>query len=279
LAEGNSIRSISRFTRVHKKTVLRLLVDFGGRCRDFLSDRLRGLTLRHVQCDEIWTFVAKKQGRLPVEERGRYDIGDQYVWVAFDQDTKLVPAFAVGKRSADMCRRFMVDLAGRLVRPKPHASDAHAFQPEGYRPIVQLSTDAYAAYREAVDLAFGPHVEYGQLIKDYRNVDQPGRYAPPEMIATERRVIRGEIEPFEICTSHVERNNLTMRTFLKRFQRLSLGFSKKLANLIAAVSLHFAYYNFCWKPATLGKITPAMAAGVVNRPWRMDDLFAAVATT
>ncbi len=138
---------------------------------------------------------------------------------------------------------------------------------------------------EAVDMFFGPYAKYGQLIKDYRNADQPGRYAPPEMVGTDRRGIFGigEHELDTICTSHVERCNLTARTFMRRFTRLALGFSKKLENLQAAVDLHFAYYNFCWRPRYSDdsgrrgqlRVTPAMAAGVVNRLWNFNDLVSA----
>ena len=167
----------------------------------------------------------------------------------------------------------MMDLARRLDTPKPHDSDDRDFKPGAYQPVCRISTDAFAAYAEAVDLAFGPYVQYGQLTKDYRNADQPGRYAPPEMVNADRRLIFGDFDPFTICTSHVERNNLSIRTFVKRFTRLSLGFSKKLDNLCAAVALHMAYYNFCWRPKPLGGITPAMAAGVTNTLWNFDHLY------
>jgi hypothetical protein len=150
-------------------------------------------------------------------------------------------------------------------------------------PVVQLSSDGFAAYPEAVDLAFGPYVKYGQIIKDYRNVDQPGRYAPPEMVATERRGVYGmnEFQERTICTSHVERHNLTIRTLMRRFTRLALGFSKKLENLEAAVAGFLAYYNFCWRtryPDHSGKSgqrrpPAAMLAGVTDRLWTFDDLF------
>lgn len=276
LVEGNSIRSVSRLTGCHKKTVTRLMVDFGNGCREFLDERMRGLTLGHVQCDEIWTFVQKKQSRLTLLERAeRHDIGDVYLWTALDQETRLIPSFAVGKRSADNARRFMMDLASRLEWPGTHASDAHAWLEAQYRPIVQISADGFAAYPEAVDLAFGPYAKYGQIIKDYRNAILP--YTPSEMVGTKRHGIRGTDKRQErsICTSHVERNNLTFRTFMKRFTRLALGFSKKLENLEAAVALHIAYYNFCWRPGKL-RVTPAMAAGVTNYLWNMEQLFEAV---
>lgn len=174
-----------------------------------------------------------------------------------------------------MARRFMLDLAGRLRIPKPHESDAHAYERPGYRTVIQLSTDAFAGYSEAVDLAFAKYVNYGQLNKSYRNADQPGRYAPPEMVGSDRRVVIGSLLPWDICTSHVERNNLTIRTFLRRFTRLSLGFSKKLENLCAAVALHAAHYNYCRIHSTL-RMTPAMKAGLISRPWSIADLYAEI---
>jgi IS1 family transposase len=274
LCEGNSLRSIERLTGVQKKTVGRLLLKVGAACRELLDERMRDLTLAHVQVDEIWTFVQKKQSRLTIDERAyRGDIGDMYLWVALDTDTKLVPTFAVGKRSADMARRLMVDLRSRLVAParKPHDSDAHAYKAEGYEPITQISTDGFSPYPEAVDLAFGPHVKFGTIIKEYKNANMA--YTPSEMVGTKRRGVQG-IGPRQertICTSHVERNNLTIRTFMRRFTRLSLGFSKKLDHLAAAIALHVAHYNFCRIHGSL-KMTPAMAAEVTNAPWTLAEL-------
>lgn len=285
LVEGNSLRSTSRLTGVHRTAIQDLLVRFGGQCREFMDRELRGLHLNHIEIDEIWSFVGKKQAMLTVEERAsRHDLGDVYLWTCLDAETKLIPTFAVGKRSADNARRLLMDLAGRLVFPQAGSADPHAFKINVYQPVTQISTDGFAGYPEAVDLAFGPFVRYGQIIKSYRNADQPGRYAAPEMVEAERREIRNVDDLFTICTSHVERNNLTIRTFMKRFTRLSLGFSKKLENHVAACSLFIAYYNFCWRPRHTdysgqpGRLrpTPAMAAGVVERLWRMDDLFDAV---
>jgi IS1 family transposase len=284
LLEGNSIRSTERITGVHRDTICRLLVRFGTACKSFMDKRLRGLTLEHVEVDEIWTFVAKKQGRLTPEEKAEcHDIGEVYLWTALDKETKLVASFLVGKRSADNARRLMMDLASRLVMPKPHDSDPHAYKGGGYVRITQISSDGFQGYPEAVDLAFGPYVRYGQIIKDYRNVDLPGRYAPPEMIATERRAIFGMNEQQErtICTSHVERHNLTIRTLMKRFTRLCLGFSKKLENLEAACAMFLAYYNFCWRTrypdwsGKPGKRRPpaAVMAGVVSSLWTFERLY------
>jgi IS1 family transposase len=285
LLEGSSIRATERLTGVHRDTICRLLVKFGTRCRDFLDREMHDLTLDHIEVDEVWTFVGKKQRQLTtIEKEESGVIGDMYLWSCVDAKTKLIPTFAVGKRSADMARRLMMDLAGRLRFPHPGAADSRNFQPGAFEPITQISTDGFAGYPEAVDLAFGPYVMYGQIIKDYRNADQPGRYAPPEMIGSQRRGIFAinEDEERTICTSHVERNNMTVRTFMKRFNRLTLGFSKKLENLIAAVSMFVAFYNYCWRTRLPGKsgryrVTAAMAAGLVGNVWSVEDLFRAVA--
>ncbi|MCI0331808.1 MAG: hypothetical protein L0228_01115 [Planctomycetes bacterium] len=282
LAEGNSLRSVERLTNVQKKTATRLLVRFGHACRQFLDEEMRGLKLEHLEVDEVWTFVGKKQARVHVDDTLTSPHGDTYLWVALDQETKLVPTFIVGKRSADMARRLMVDLSSRLVFLRPQNWYSEVFE-----HVTQISTDGFKAYPEAVDLAFGPHVKYGTIIKDYRNADRrPGNYSPAKIIGTTRQTRYGmdEDELWSICTSHVERNNLTTRTFMRRFARLSLGFSKKLENLAAATALHFANYNFCWRPRhsdDSGKsgqlrVTPAMAAGVTSRLWKFDDLFSEV---
>lgn len=163
-------------------------------------------------------------------------------------------------------------LAGRLEWPNQHQSDAHGFASGGYRPIIQISTDGFAAYPEAVDLAFGPYAKYGTIVKEYRNAGMD--YTPSEMIGTKRRAVFSmqESELGTICTSHVERNNLTIRTFMRRFTRLAIGFSKKFGNLESAVNLHIAYFNFCWRPATLEGETPAQAAGITNHTWSFHEL-------
>lgn len=282
LAEGGSIRSTERITGLHRDTVCRLLVLFGNACAEFLDKRMRGLTLTHLQFDEQWTYVAKKQSRLTLDQRAESsELGDMYLWTCVDQETKLMPAFLIGKRSADNARRFMQDVATRLVMPKPHASDAHAFAIGHFRPIVQISTDGFAGYPEAVDLAFGPYAKYGQIIKDYRNANVV--YEPSEMVGTKRTGIRGidENEVRSIGTSHIERLNGTQRLFLKRLNRLTLCFSKKLANLQAAFALFAAYYNYCWqtrKPGNTSKKrgTAAMMAGLAGHVWSFDELFDAV---
>ena len=281
LTEGSSIRRCERVTGVHRDTICRLVVRFGNACREFMDERMQGLTLGHLQLDEQWTFVGKKQARLTVDEKAeRSDIGDVYLWTAIDEETKLVPTFALGKRSADNARRFLVDLRSRLGNmPKPHESDAHAYREAGYTAITQISTDGFAAYPEAVDLAFGPYVKYGVVIKEYRSARM--EYTPSEIVGTERRSVSGGVDPWSICTSHIERHNLTNRIFMKRFNRLTLCFSKKIDNLAAAVGMYMAYYNYCWQPRMPGKsgrkrVTPAMAAKLAGHVWSFQELFETV---
>ncbi len=282
LTEGMSIRATERTTGVNRNTLMKLIVLFGNACQRFLDVRMRGLKLDHLQFDEQWTFVAKKQSPLTINERAESsEQGDMYLWTCIDQTTKLMPSFMVGKRSADSARRFMMDVAARLTMPNPHASDAHAYAAGGYQPVVQISTDGFAAYPEAVDLAFGPYVKFGTIIKDYRNANMI--YTPSEMVGTKRTVRRNirEREERTICTSHVERLNGTQRVFLKRLNRLTLCFSKKLANLEASFAMFAAYYNYCWqtrKPGKSGQKRPtaAMMAGLAGHVWSFDELFTAV---
>ena len=282
LTEGMSVRATERTTGINRNTLCKLIVLFGDACRKFLHGKMQGLTLSHLQFDEQWTWVGRKNARLTVTEKAeRHDIGDVYIWTCIDQRTKLMPAFLIGKRSADNARRFMMDVASRLNMPKPHASDAHAFKVEGYQPITQISTDGFQGYPEAVDLAFGPYVRYGVIIKEYRNASMI--YTPSEMVGTKRNGIRG-IGPRQertITTSHVERLNGTQRVFLKRLNRLTLCFSKKLRNLEAAFAMFAAYYNFCWqtrKPGKSGQKRPtaAMMTGLAGHVWSFDELFETV---
>ncbi|HVX11170.1 MAG TPA: hypothetical protein VHC22_08325 [Pirellulales bacterium] len=282
LVEGSSIRSTARVTGLDKNTVCKLLVYFGDACRKFLDQRMRGLTLDHLQFDEQWTFVFKKQSRLTVAEQATcHNKGDIYLWTCIDQTTKLMPSFRIGKRTGDNARRFMLDVAGRLVWPKPHESDDHAFKSGSFKRLLQISTDAFAAYPEAVDLAFGPYVRYGTIIKQYRNAKII--YTPSEMVGTKRTPRRGmtKADRWTICTSHVERLNGTQRLMLKRLNRLTYAFSKRLRNLEAAFSLFAAWYNYCWrtrKPGKSGKCRPTAAVmnGLADHTWSFDELFEAV---
>lgn len=280
LVEGNSIRATERITDMHRDTVCKVLVKFGEACKKFLDEQMQGLTPKHLQFDEQWTYVSRKQARLTVDEKAeRHDVGDIYLWTCIDKQTKLMPSFLIGKRSADNARRFMRDVASRVVFPKPGSSDDHAYQFGSFKPVVQISTDGFKGYPEAVDLAFGQFAEYGIIIKEYRNASM--KYDPNEMVGTKRDVQKGEINPFTICTSHVERLNGTQRLFMKRLNRLTYCFSKKLENLEAAFAMFAAYYNYCWQtrmPGKSGKKRPsaAMMAKLTSRVWSFEELFKTV---
>lgn len=281
LCEGNSLRGTARVTGSDKKSIGRFIMQFGAACQTFLDETLQNLTTDHIEVDEMWTFVAKKQKRLTVEQKATEGkIGDVYLWTAIEANSKLLVTYALGKRSADMARKFMTDLSDRLVLPKPHESDVTG----KFRIVTRISSDGFAGYPEAVDLAFGPYAEYGQVIKDFRSADMPGCYAPAEIVGMERKVIKGQFDERDICTSHVERHNLTVRTFMKRFARLTIAFSKKFECLAAAVAIFAAYYNFCWRtryPDDSGKRgrlrpTAAMMAGVTDHLWSFNEFYQTV---
>ena len=211
------------------------------------------LSSRRLQVDEIWSFVGKKQRRVTrTDDRQR--VGDMWTFVALDADTKLVPAYRVGKRTLHEATAFMADLSGRLTNR------------------VQLSSDALKSYVEATEQAFGADVDYGQIVKIYEAEPiGPGRYSPPRVKNTRRSVIAGRPDQSHISTSFVERQNLTMRMSMRRFTRLTNAFSKKRENLEAAVALHFAHYNFVRQHKSL-RVTPAIAAGVSDRLWSLEEL-------
>jgi IS1 family transposase len=262
LIEGNSISSTARFTGVHRDTCCRLLVRFGTACQKFLDREMQDLQLTHLEVDEMWTFVRKKQKRITGEEPDAGKIGDIYIFVAFDEATRLIPAYRVDRRNFEATAAFMDDLANRLKRPKPHASDSHAYNEGKYTPIIRISTDAFESYAEAVDMAFGPYAEYAQIRKRF---DSEGAHI-------DKKILRGNIEPKAVSTSLVERSNLTTRTFMRRCMRRTMGFSKKLENLQAAAATHVAYYNYCWCPKTI-KTTPAVKAGIAPKRMTFDQLY------
>jgi IS1 family transposase len=253
LVEGNSIRSTERMTDTHRDTIMRLMVEVGTGCAAIANDQMRGLNCRRIQCDEIWSYVGKKQMHLKQGDN-RTRLGDQWTFVAIDPDTKLVPAYRVGKRTREHAVAFMTNLSDRLSNR------------------VQISSDSLRTYVDAVERAFGADVDYGQIVKFYdAEPIGPGRYAPPRVTGVERTVIAGNPDQAHISTSHVERQNLTMRMSMRRFTRLTNAFSKKLENLQAAVALHFSHYNLVRLHKTL-RVTPAMAAGVSDRLWSLEEL-------
>ncbi|MGH7073268.1 MAG: IS1 family transposase [Stellaceae bacterium] len=253
LVEGNSIRSTERMTDTHRDTIMRLLVEVGTGCHAIMQERMCDLSCRRIQVDEIWAYVGKKQVHLkPGDNRQR--LGDQWTFVALDPDTKLVPTYRVGKRTGANAVAFMDDLSERLANR------------------VQISSDALATYVDAVERAFGTEVDYGQEVKFYdAEPIGAGRYAPPHVTSAQRTVIVGNPDQAHISTSLVERQNLTMRMSMRRFTRLTNAFSKKVENLQAAVALHFCHYNFVRMHKTI-RVTPAMAAGVENRLWSIEEL-------
>lgn len=255
LVEGNSIRSTARMVGVEHKTVMRVLLRVGERCQRLLDERMRNLPCRVVQVDEIWTYVGKKEKRLNGTD-DPFAVGDQYVFVALDSETKLIPSFRVGKRNAHNSWHFMRDLSERVVNR------------------LQLTTDGFRPYANAVDDAFGANVDYAMLVKMYSDSGQADtRYSPGEIVDARPIPIMGNPNPHLISTSHIERQNLTIRMQLRRFTRLTNAFSKKLENLKAALSLHFAWYNFCRVHSSL-RVTPAMASGICSEVWNLDRLLA-----
>ena len=259
LVEGNSINGTVRMTGVAKNTILKLLADLGSACLDYQEMTLRNLSLHYIECDEIWEFCYAKEKNVPTAHKGEFGYGDVWTWTAIDGETKLVPCWHVGGRDGENAWDFIVNLRSRLANR------------------VQLTTDGHKTYLEAVEGAFGADVDYAMLIKVYGQSPTEGqrRYSPPECIATNKQVIQGDPDKAHVSTSYVERQNLTMRMSMRRFIRLSNGFSKKVENHMHAISLHFMNYNFARPHKTLSKpypTTPAMAAGVADHVWTTEEI-------
>jgi IS1 family transposase len=257
LVEGNSIRSTVRLTGVAKNTVTKLLVGLGAAVARYQDETLQNLPCRNLQCDEIWSFCYAKQKHVTPEIREKNPAaGDVWTWTAIDRDTKLCVSWLVADRSAGSAWTFMQDVAGRLK----------------YR--IQLTTDGHKPYLQAVEDAFGADIDYAMLIKLYGN-DPEGekRYSPAKCIGTVVETIAGDPKAENICTSHVERQNLTMRMSMRRFTRLTNAFSRKIENHAAAVALYFMWYNFGRVHQTL-RVTPAMEAGVTDHVWSVEEIVA-----
>lgn len=258
LVEGNSIRATVRMTGAAKNTVFKLLADVGAACAAYQDKALRNLPCKRIQCDEIWSFVYAKQKNVADAKAAPEGAGDAWTWTAIDADTKLVASWMIGPRDGGIAYDFMQDLAGRLASR------------------VQLTTDGHKAYLEAVEAAFGADIDYAMLVKIYgepKNKSPERKYSPSSFCGTRVSTVTGDPEADAISTSYVERQNLTMRMSMRRFTRLTNGFSKKLENLGHAVALHFMYYNFGRIHQSL-RITPAMAAGVSDHVWSLEEIAA-----
>ncbi len=246
------MRAAARIADVSRNTVDKLLREVGAACLDYQDKTLRNLTCSRIQCDEIWSFVYAKQRNVP---KGMEDeAGTVWTWTAIDADTKLVPCWHVGSRNFEDATSFIDDLASRLSNR------------------VQLTTDGHKPYLEAIDNAFGNDIDYARLIKVYgATPDQQRRYSPSEFVEARPVPVTGDPEESHISTSFVERQNLTMRMSMRRFTRLTNGFSKKLANHMHAISLHYMYYNFGRAHGSL-KTTPAIKAGVTDHVWNLEEI-------
>ncbi len=266
LVEGCSIRSISRMTGCSKNTIAKLLLELGDACADYMDKALVNLPCKRVQCDEIWSFVGAKQKNVTPKLAAKGHAGDTWTWVAIDADTKLVCSWLVGKRDWETAHQFIDDLRGRLANR------------------IQLSTDGLKLYLNAVKYAFDEgreakgddkwDIDYAIINKIYSggNVGE-GRYSPAKCVGCEKKIKIGDPDPKHISTSYIERQNLTMRMSMRRFTRLTNAFSKKLENHVASLAIHYVYYNFVRIHQTL-RVTPAMAAGVTDRLWSIEDIVA-----
>jgi IS1 family transposase len=255
LVEGCSIRATVRMTGVAKNTIVKLLAELGRACEAYQMATLINLPCKRMQCDEIWSFVGAKQKNVPADKQGMWGIGDVWTWTAICADTKIVPSWLVADRSAEAARRFITDLAGRLASR------------------VQVTSDGLRLYVDAVEHAFGNDVDFAQLVKHYGREVAPEthRYSPAVCTGTEKIVRTGDPDMKHVSTSYVERQNLTMRMSMRRFTRLTNAFSKKVENHTHAIALHFMHDNFARVHQTL-RVTPAMAAGVTDHVWEIEEI-------
>ncbi|MGB6973816.1 MAG: IS1 family transposase [Terracidiphilus sp.] len=255
LVEGNSLRSVSRMTGIARNTITKLLVDLGEACMVYHDAHVHNVKVKRLQCDEIWAYVGAKARNVSAEKK-EIGWGDVWTWVGLDADTKLVVSYLVGGRGAGWAQDFMMDCASRIVGTP------------------QITTDAHKPYLKAVEEAFGGDANYAMLHKVFGASSEPEhRYSPATCIGCDMKTVSGVPDPAHVSTSYVERQNLTMRMSMRRFTRLTNGFSKKLENHAYAVALHFMYMNFVRIHSSL-RVTPAMEAGLASSPWTMADLVA-----
>ncbi len=260
LVEGNSVRATSRMAAVAINTVQKLLLDVGEACAAYQDEHLRDLDCKTIEADEIWSFVYAKAKNVPEELKGQFGVGDVWTWTALDADSKLIVSWYVGERAYEDSAAFLTDLRERL------------------RNRIQLTTDGHSAYPNAVGFAFKRDIDFAQLIKQYASPREgQARYSPAVCTGARIRVDCGNPDPAKISTSFVECQNLTMRMGMRRFTRLTNGFSKKLDNHMAAIALHFLHYNFVRPHTTLANPYPrttAMAAGIADHVWNFTEVAA-----
>jgi IS1 family transposase len=253
LVEGNSLRSCSRMADVSINTVTKLLVDLGTACEEFHNGHVNNVRVRRLQCDEIWCFIGAKAKNVTPEQKAA-GWGDVWTWTGLDADTKLCVSYLVGGRDGGWAKEFMQDCASRI------------------KGRVQVTTDGHKAYLEAVEGAFGMDCDYAQLQKIYgAPSENDTRYSPAVCIGCDMKVVSGNPDPKHVSTSYVERHNLTMRMGMRRFTRLTNGFSKKIENHAAMVAIHCLYYNFGRIHKSL-RVTPAMAAGLADHVWSLEKI-------
>jgi len=258
LMEGCSIRSTERITGVSRDTICSLLITAGEKAKDLMESRIVNVPVEDVEIDEIWSFVGMKEKTRLHRYSLSDNVGDSWCYVGFEANTKLILSWHLGKRTPEDTHCFMEKLQATVGEGR-----------------FQMTTDGYRPYPQAVRAVFGQTVNYAQLVKTYgHEADDSRRYSPPQIISIDKHVVIGEPSKDRICTSYVERQNLNIRLFIRRMTRLTNGFSKKWENHKAALTLYFAYYNFCWKHGTL-KETPAMAAGLTDHRWTVEELLCA----
>lgn len=256
LIEGCSVRSAERISGLHRDTILKLMVAAGEKCEKLMARLIVNVPVQDIEADEIWSFIQKKEKQVTEDDDPNY--GDAYCFVAIERNTKLVVNFALGKRNQATTDIFIEGLR--------HATARKNFQ---------ITADGFGPYVSAIENTLADRASFSQLIKTYRATPEGERkYSPAEVVSTEVVPVLGDPDPRRVCTSIVERQNLTMRMQMRRLTRLTNGFSKKWDNHWAALCLHFAYYNFCRIHRTI-RVTPAMQAGITDRVWDIAELLQA----